>query len=146
MKKIFNSLFIMAAFTAMFSASSCTKVCDEGFEGSDCKTEWRTKFLGTYAFADICPSGNYTGTASISVSSNNNVTILITNFGGIGAAAVVNGTLVESNKVTITSGTANQYTVNSASGTINNNIINWTYSLTDPSNQSESCTSTWTKQ
>ena len=53
MKKIFNSLFIMAAITAMFSTTSCTKTCDEGFEGDDCKTEWRTKFLGTYAFADV---------------------------------------------------------------------------------------------
>lgn len=49
MKKIFNSLFIMAAVTAMVSTSSCTKVCDAGFEGSDCKTEVRTKYLATGA-------------------------------------------------------------------------------------------------
>lgn len=146
MKKLFKTFVAVALIGGMATIASCTKTCDNGYEGDKCDTEWRTKFIGTYTFADVCPSGNYTGTATITSSSNNVVTILITNFGGIGGTATINGTLDESNKVTITSGAANSFTVNSATGTMTNNIINWTYTLTDPNNATETCTSTWTKQ
>lgn len=69
MKKIFNSLFIMAAITAMFSTTSCTKVCDAGYEGSDCKTEVRAKYIATYKVA---------GTATNAGGSLNVTDLLIT--------------------------------------------------------------------
>lgn len=58
MKKIFNSLFIMAAITAMVSTSSCTKVCDPGYEGSDCKTETRSNYYGIYTLSGSDTDGD----------------------------------------------------------------------------------------
>jgi len=146
MKKIFASFLTVAAFAAVTTISSCTKTCDEGYEGSDCKTEWRTKFIGEYAFADVCSSGNYTGSATITQSSNDVVTILLKNFAGIGSTATITGKLESSNKIVISSQAANGYTINSSTGTMTNNIINWTYSITDAQSSTETCTSTWTKQ
>ncbi|HLP50228.1 MAG TPA: calcium-binding EGF-like domain-containing protein [Chitinophagales bacterium] len=159
MKKIFIALSLLVFIAGCTETDLCKGVvcqnngvcesgdcvCPDGYEGTLCETAWRTKFIGSYAFADVCPSGTYSGTASIAVSSTNNVTILLTNFAGIGAAATISGTLTEANKISITSGTANNFTINSALGTFNNNIINWTYSIT-ASGASENCTSTWTKQ
>ncbi len=145
MKSIFKSFVAVIAIAGIVSVSSCTKTCDPGYEGSDCKTEWRAKFVGTYQFADVCPSGNYTGTATISVSASDVVKVLITNYGGTGAAATLTGTLSESNKIEIVSGSAAGYTITNATGTLTNNIINWTYTINDGS-ATETCTSTWTKQ
>lgn len=146
MKKIFKTFLTVAAFAAVAGVSSCTKVCDEGYEGDKCDTEWRTKFIGTYQFADVCPSGNYTGTATISVSSNNVVTVLLTNYAGIGPAVTINGKLEESNKLVLTGQAGGGFTINTATGTMTNNLINWTYSITDGGGSTETCTSTWTKQ
>lgn len=146
MKKIFKSFLAIAAFAAISSITSCTKVCDDGYEGDKCDVQWRTKFIGSYDFADVCPSGNYTGTASIAVSSNNVVTILLTNFAGIGSSATISGKLEESNKVVVTSQAAAGFTINNATGTMTNNIINWTYTITDNIGGTETCTSTWTKK
>ncbi len=46
MKKVIYSALMMGALA--FSTTSCTKTCDAGYEGSDCKTEVRTKYLGNY--------------------------------------------------------------------------------------------------
>ncbi|MCW5909023.1 MAG: hypothetical protein KIS94_14250 [Chitinophagales bacterium] len=146
MKKIFKTFLAVAAFAAITGITSCTKVCDNGYEGDKCDVQWRTKFIGTYQFADVCPSGNYTGTATITVSANNVVTILLTNYAGIGSSATINGTLDESNKVVISSQAAAGFTINNATGTMTNNIINWTYTITDGASNTETCTSTWTKQ
>ena len=70
MKKIFNSLFIMAAVTAMFSVTSCTKTCDLGYEGSDCKTETRAKYLGNFNGTEVSTLAG-TGPVSVNATSVN---------------------------------------------------------------------------
>jgi ferritin-like protein len=45
MKKIFKSFLIVAVMASVASISSCTKTCDPGYEGTDCKTETRAKVL-----------------------------------------------------------------------------------------------------
>lgn len=145
MKSIFKSFVAVMAIAGIVSVSSCTKTCDPGYEGTDCKTEWRTKFVGTYQFADVCPSGNYTGTATVSISASDVVKVLITNYAGLGGTATLTGTLDESNKISISTGSAAGYTITNATGTLTNNIINWTYTINDGT-ATETCTSTWTKQ
>jgi hypothetical protein len=52
MKKMFNYLLVGTMALGLFAAQSCSKTCDAGYEGSDCKTLSSTKFLGTYSEAD----------------------------------------------------------------------------------------------
>ena len=48
MKNFFRPFMIVAVAASLFATSSCTKTCDAGYEGSDCKTEVRTKYFGSY--------------------------------------------------------------------------------------------------
>ena len=38
MKKITTAIMLLVTLAAVTTISSCTKTCDNGFEGSDCKT------------------------------------------------------------------------------------------------------------
>jgi hypothetical protein len=97
-------LFIMNACSDPCKDVTCLNggVCDEGdcicatgYEGTDCGTEMRTKFLGSYSFIDGCYPGTTTSsTIATSVDGVNrvNVTnILGTSLGGT-AKATINGT------------------------------------------------------
>ncbi|MBL7800270.1 MAG: hypothetical protein JNL95_06045 [Chitinophagales bacterium] len=73
MKKLLNFLMIGAVSAMLVTTSSCTKTCDAGYEGSDCKTEVRTKYYGNYKTSGtaVNTSGSFTITDLIvSVSSN----------------------------------------------------------------------------
>jgi hypothetical protein len=58
MKKILNTFVVFAAMTAMVSVSSCTKTCDAGYEGSDCKTEIRSNYYGIYTLSGTDTDGD----------------------------------------------------------------------------------------
>lgn len=69
MKKVIYSALLLGAFA--MGTSSCTKTCDAGYEGSDCKTEVRTKYFGTY---------NVSGTA-VNAGGSSNISNLIVTVG-----------------------------------------------------------------
>lgn len=145
MSKLFKSFMAVAAFAAITFVSSCTKTCDEGFEGDKCDTEIRAKVIGTYNVDENCTS---TGDADYSVTITNSGTdvtkVLINPFGGYPAST---GTVsVDGTSLTIASQTTGGYTF-SGSGTINNGgaSISVTYTVSDGTD-SETCTGTWTKQ
>ena len=58
MKKIFNSFVIVAMMAAVATTSSCTKTCDPGYEGSDCKTETRSNYYGIYTLSGSDTDGD----------------------------------------------------------------------------------------
>ena len=58
MKKLFRPFLIVAVAASLFAVSSCTKTCDDGFEGDNCKTEVRAKYLGTYNGTETCSGGS----------------------------------------------------------------------------------------
>lgn len=60
MKKIFKAFAGVAVLAALTTISSCTKTCDLGYEGDNCKTEVRTKYLGNFNGTESCTSGNST--------------------------------------------------------------------------------------
>jgi len=60
MKKIFKAFAGVAVVAALSMISSCTKTCDLGYEGDNCKTEVRTKYLGNFNGSEACSSGNST--------------------------------------------------------------------------------------
>ena len=49
MKRLFKFFMIGAVSAALLSTTSCSKTCDPGYEGNDCKTLANAKFLGTYS-------------------------------------------------------------------------------------------------
>ena len=88
MKKIFNSFLIVAVMASVASISSCTKTCDAGYEGSDCKTQILTKFLKTGAtVSEVC--GTVTSTPYVvDVATGSDAThFRIKNLGGYSCTA-----------------------------------------------------------
>lgn len=53
-QKITLLLSTAAVFLLGFAFSSCTKVCNLGYEGSDCKTAIVTKYIGSFSGQETC--------------------------------------------------------------------------------------------
>ncbi len=120
--------------------------CATGYEGTDCSTESRTKFLGTWTANDGCSSS---GNSSYIVTISNGATVTdlnITNFWDAFTNSV---------KATVTGNTINiasQEPDNdnffvSGQGSITGNTITWSYTIDGSAAGSgvDVCTSSWTK-
>ncbi len=124
---------------------SCS--CTAGYEGSNCGTEQRAKFVASYSVSENCNlTGNFNYTMTISNSATGVSAVVINNFYGVGATVTgtVNGT-----SLTIASQLVNvgsQAFTFSGSGQVNGNILTLSYTVADGSGGSETCTSTCTKQ
>jgi hypothetical protein len=116
-------------------------VCDAGYEGVDCDTEERAKFLGTYNVSESCTSGNYTYSVTVSTSSSSVASIIISNFGdyGVNVTGTVSGSAVTIASQSVGGG---QF---QGSGQISGNIMTITYTVT-AGTSTDSCTMTCTKQ
>jgi hypothetical protein len=129
--------------------ASCSCVCDSGYEGTDCATLSRAKFIGTYTVSDACSaSGSANYTVTIAASSTDETRVLIGNFWNSYAANVT--ATVDGNTLTIANqdpdsdgypvqGTA---TYNTTANTI---TINYTVTET-ASGDNDVCQATFTKQ
>lgn len=128
MKKIFKTFLTVAAFAAVAGVSSCTKVCDEGYEGDKCDVAIREKLLGTWrTTAENCTSGG-PSTFDIAITTNSDITkVNIANLYGAGFTAVAS--IDENNAITIASqsfGTGNI----SGSGSISGGSLTLSYTVT----------------
>ncbi|MBA2422488.1 MAG: calcium-binding EGF-like domain-containing protein [Chitinophagales bacterium] len=159
------SLLSMIALVTVMFFHSCTKddckdvvclnggtcvsgtcECPTGYEGSDCTTEERTEFLGTYTVVEDCSASNSTSYVVSIIAGTNISEVLISNMWDAFVAPVV--ATINGNTISI----ANQepdgdgFSVQ-GSGTITGNIITMNYTVTDGSNGSQdNCTtSLWTK-
>jgi hypothetical protein len=56
MKKLLYSTMMVGALA--FGVTSCTKTCDPGYEGSDCKTEIRAKYVADYLVSGTDTDGD----------------------------------------------------------------------------------------
>ncbi|HEY0262728.1 MAG TPA: hypothetical protein VGB95_06855 [Chitinophagales bacterium] len=147
MKKAIKLFIIVATFAGLTTATSCSKTCNTGFEGHDCRTSWSEKFEGSYSFHDQCIiAGGLFGTATIAFSPNSDLTLLLTNFDAIGSSATLSGTLQDSATIYIPSGTAGGYTISNATGRYSNGVITWSSFGVAGSGVNDTCTSVWTKQ
>ncbi len=79
MRKIFKPFLMAATVAGLFFVSSCTKTCDEGYEGTDCKTLIREKFVGQFKGPETCTVGTDNYTVTITGSSANVLNIVIAN-------------------------------------------------------------------
>lgn len=122
-----------------------TCLCAAGYEGEECSTQIRSKFLSSYNVSESCPSGNFTYTISITTSSQGISQVLISNFGGYGVSvnATASGSSlnVPTQQVDISGNSATF----SGSGQLSGNILTMTYTISG-GGASETCTMTCTKQ
>lgn len=121
-----------------------TCLCVSGYEGENCETEVRAKFIGSYSVSESCQSGNYNFNFNITASSASVTSIIINNFYdiGINVTANISGTTVTIPNQTVTqSGSALNV---SGSGQLNGNILTLTYTISSGSD-SDSCTATCNK-
>ena len=152
---LFGSLFLVAGCKKdpckdvdCLNGATCTDgtcICTTGYEGGDCGTESRAKFLSVYNVTESCPSGNFSYQSTISTSSAGADRVIVSNFGGYGVS--VSGTVSGSslsipNQQVDVQGTAATF---SGSGQLSGNILTVTYTVSSGSN-SETCTQTCTKQ
>lgn len=142
------ALVAMLAATAgtsmtMTSCKKEDKVCDAGYEGTDCKTLSSAKFVGTYSVTEDC-GGSYNLTIS---TASNQTSVIFSNLGNFAVAtpAVVTAA-ANGNNLSFTDFTDAQGRKFTGTGTLVGNTLTVTYSVKYSDNTSESCTSTMVKQ
>ena len=135
MKSIFKSFVAVMAIAGIVSVSSCTKTCDPGYEGTDCKTEMRTKFLKTaVTVTEDCSSTTYSSDiingSSISEVKIKNLGNYTCPSGDYYVVATVDGsTLTIAQQGLCNVGGTNVYTI-TGTGTVANNVVTITYHVT----------------
>ncbi len=119
--------------------------CAAGYEGVDCGIRSADNYVGNWSGVDVCASGNYSYSATISASSTVANKILISNFGGFGTSVVVEG-IVDKKSLTIPAQTFGNVAI-SGSGTLSadNLTLNISYTANDGVT-ADVCSSTLTKQ
>jgi PKD repeat protein len=116
--------------------------CNLGYEGTDCTTESRTKFIGNYSGSEACNSGNDTYGLGITVNATNIDKITISNIYGGGYTVVAT---VIGNTFNVPLQATNIPTVSiSGSGSISGNSLTFNFTITDGSN-SATCIYSGTK-
>lgn len=76
------SMFALMGMSVMTSCTKDAKVCDPGYEGSNCDIQIRTPMLGTYSATDINTQDQSSETYTAVISSNATVSVVnISNFG-----------------------------------------------------------------
>ena len=150
MKKLVSFLSAAALVAALMTAQSCAKTCDAGYEGSDCKTEMRAKFLNANGWS-ADETGSRSGhtvppfTVNINTTADGVAKVHITNMWNSFAhdvVATVNGSTFS---IANQSPDADQFSI-SGSGTLTGSTIAVTYSVSDTSGHTDAVTGTWTKK
>lgn len=128
------------------SDGSCT--CPTGFEGANCETLTRSKFVGTWTGTDKCSLRDYNVTLKISAASSE-VEALIENPGGFGSNVTITGKVTDVNKLAFTNASVgNGRTLNGTmtfSGTTTFTGMEFTYTVTGGLDN-DACTGTYSKQ
>lgn len=124
-------------------------VCATGYEGTDCATEMRTKFVGTWTFIDGCYPGT-TNNSTFSTSADGITKITITNILGstLGGTAKgdINGSNITIPSQSITDNASDPWTIQGMStGTLSSNTFSISIQYTYGTN-TETCLLTFTKQ
>lgn len=123
MKKVIYSALLLGAFA--MGTSSCTKTCDPGYEGSDCKTEVRAKYIGSYRVSGTDTDGDtYTNVPVSIANSSTDVEKVILTWDG---AVVLTGD-VSSTGITFPSQTTAGETI-SGTATLTNTTLGLTLTV-----------------
>ena len=166
-KTIFLLIFMTLGTSVMFNACKDDDPCDgvecknggtcndgncaclTGYEGTDCGTETRSKFVAAYTCTNTCfPGTSYSSSAS--PSSVDVSKFIITNMGNVSGLDVVaratGGSIFVIDNQVVTDNGGDSWTM-SGQGSLVGNIItaNVTY-VYNPTSNTLTCTETWSKQ
>lgn len=146
LRKIALVAILAATAGTTMTMTSCKKedkVCDAGYEGTDCTTLSSDKFVGTYAVTEDC-GGSYNITISTASTKTN---VIFSNLGNFAVAtpAVVTAS-ANGNNLSFTDFVDAQGRKFTGTGTLVGKTLTVTYSVKYSDNTSESCTSTMVKQ
>jgi hypothetical protein len=117
--------------------------CSNGYEGTDCSVRTIQKFIGSWAAGDVCTSGSYSYSISISASNTSVTGIVINNFGNFGVDKNINANVDGINFIVpqqVVSGITF-----SGMGTISvdGRTVTVTYDAMKDTTLNDHCTSTW---
>ncbi|MCS6820049.1 MAG: hypothetical protein RMJ53_03125 [Chitinophagales bacterium] len=142
---MFRSFLFVATVATLFTVSSCTKECDEGYEGNDCKTEIREKYLGSWTAEDDCVKNTTTNQpvpyTVINKKAGSVTQFEITNVAnaGVTVVATVNTeTTFTIDKQTVKVGTANVEVTGNGTISADKKTVTATYTVTG-SGGAQSC-------
>ncbi|MBA3829966.1 MAG: hypothetical protein H0X33_13580 [Taibaiella sp.] len=114
--------------------------CPTGYRDANCATAWTTEFLGSYVCTSTCASGTFTSVVKAN-STNNQDTLVITNFGNSPGSNVVAG-VDTSHHVFISSSNGGV----TGHGTLANGVLTMSYVIVTSGGGGQTCTMTMTKQ
>jgi hypothetical protein len=141
MKKLFRTFLAVAAFAAVTGVSSCTKVCDTGYEGDKCDVKIRDKFIGQWQGQETCTVGTDSYTLTIGASGTDILKVTLNNIynQAFTATATVDGTTF-----TVANQNVGGTVTVQGNGTVSGNNISFQYTISDGTT-SNTCTFTGTK-
>ena len=128
---------VAAAFAGLVTVSSCSKTCDPGYEGTDCKTETRAKYIGAFTGTETCDGGTSTITITYAAPSQGTDVTAVTIQNLYGANFVSTGTVQADGSINIPSQTFGTGTI-SGSITVTGGKIKATYVVAGGGN-SDNC-------
>ncbi len=143
------SMLAIGAFTTttMTSCSKDDQICNAGYEGKDCKTLSRAKFVGQWKGSEACTIGTDDYTITISASSNSEITVVYTNVYNDNYTAI--GTMTGPDGFTFSGTAAGTTGTVNFSGNVSLNestgILTSVYTVKDGVNPDNTCTFTGTK-
>lgn len=160
----FSALLTVGAFSTVFY-TSCTKdeckdvvcnnggtcitgtcSCPTGYEGSDCSIITRDKFKGDWKGSDVCTKNTYNVTLTIKESTEE-VRALIQNPGGFGTNITITGRVSGTNKLTFTDqSVGGNGRILNGTMTFDGSTMDFTYTVVDAANDTDSCNGTYSKQ
>jgi len=120
--------------------------CKTGYEGADCGTLTRAKFVGSWTGTDYCTNPSDTVGINLTVgTATNDVQATVTNAGGFGSTVTITGTVTATNIITFTGQSV--ATGVSLSGTITlntSNTMTFAYTVVDNTG-TQTCSGNYTK-
>lgn len=159
----FTALLTLGAFSAI-TYTSCNKdeckdvvcqnggsclegtcSCATGYEGTNCETLSRTKFIGTWTGTDECGTDSYNITLTVGTATNA-VSALVTNIGGYGTNITVTGNVTANNKISFTTVSVGGGRTLTGTMTFSGNSMTFDYTVTESGGDVTSCDGTYTKQ
>lgn len=124
-------------------AGSCS--CPTGYEGTDCSTLTRDKFIGTWKGSDVCNINTYNVTLSISQATNE-IEALINNPGGFGTQVTITGRVTNATTISFTDANVGNGRILNGTMEVNGNNLTFNYTVTDNLSGSDNCSGTYAKQ
>ncbi|MBK7958299.1 MAG: hypothetical protein IPK03_09375 [Bacteroidetes bacterium] len=132
--------------TASTDGKSCACACTPGYEGTDCSTPSRTKYLGSWKGSDVCGSGTYSVTLT-AANASDSTSILISNPGGFGTAITVIGKFTKANEITFTAqDLGGSRTMDGTMTFTSTSAMTTSYKVTPATGAVDNCNGTYTKQ